>query len=131
MRSEMVGFAAPLLPVFELHMRRSAGLAPTRVGPPLEAQGRKFRNGRLCCQRNRVSARLVYIEYSFLIRLLRAVKKHCPPAVARWAGGESKERNFRPQPFLLANPAAAVSLNTHTPLSYKAPPLDRGCARVN
>ena len=28
MRSEMVGFAAPLLPVFELHMRRSAGLAP-------------------------------------------------------------------------------------------------------
>ena len=30
MRSEMVGFAAPLLPVFELRMRRSAGLAPTR-----------------------------------------------------------------------------------------------------
>ena len=42
MRSEMVGFAAPLLPVFELHMRRSAGLAPRRgreVGPALEAQG--------------------------------------------------------------------------------------------
>ena len=52
-------------------------------------------------------------------------------AVAHWAAGESKERNFHSQPFLLANPAAAVSLNTHTPLSYKAPPLDRGCARVN
>ena len=51
--------------------------------------------------------------------------------VARWAADESQERNFHSQPFLLANPAAAVSLNTHTPLSYKAPPLDRGCARVN
>ncbi len=28
---------------------------------------RFLRNGRLCCQRNRVSARLVYIEYSFLV----------------------------------------------------------------
>ena len=47
---------------------RDHPLRPRR-GPGL----RKFRNGRLCCQRNRVSARLVYIEYSFLIRLLRAV----------------------------------------------------------
>ena len=51
--------------------------------------------------------------------------------VARCDRGDAKERNFHSQPFLLANPAAAVSLNTHTPLSYKAPPLDRGCARVN
>ena len=46
-----------------------------RPRPPLEAQeGANFETGVRCCQRNRVSARLVYIEYSFLIRLLRAVK---------------------------------------------------------
>ena len=46
-------------------------------------------------------------------------------AVARWAAGEAKERNSTNEAFLLANPAAAVSLTTHTSLSYKAPPLDR------
>ena len=56
------------------------GWLPRRRGSDhhLRPRAALFRNGRLCCQRNRVSARLVYIEYSFLIRLLRAVKNACP-----------------------------------------------------
>ena len=53
----------------------SAGCHEDEGRTPLKGPGLRFlRNGRPCCQRNRVSARLVYIEYSFLIRLLRAVK---------------------------------------------------------
>ena len=58
MSGEMVGFAAPLLPVSELRMPRSGSVRCPRVGPPLEAEGCAFsETGVMCCQRYRVSGR--------------------------------------------------------------------------
>ena len=56
----------------------SAGCTRGREGPPLEAQGcANFETG-VCVVKGTASPRdWVYIEYSFLIRLLRAAKIAC------------------------------------------------------